>query len=189
MNRLKLFICAACNVKLFYSLGLALLVCCSGCFSIRPGATRSGKKVYERFYAGQGVNQYFIKPVSFDNRHSQLEMDITFRVEKDSAHGAMVNFSVFDTDLIKAADSLVIVNSKAKIKIDKLDFMFTERQKLQTHSRFSSHISIYELANLFTHQHWEIALYANKKAYFFSSSSNTNKRLSLINHHVFSIVL
>src|SRR5690554_5427078 len=72
---------------------LTVLASIPSCYSIKPGATQSGGKLYESFYLGEEGRQYFIKPLKFSGSDGRYIMiDFTFRRGGGSSPPAIANF-------------------------------------------------------------------------------------------------
>ncbi len=173
--------------KAIFAAGIVLSL--TACMGVRPAAQKAGKKLYETFYVGEEGTQYFIKSLTFDNiRKGEIELDMTFRSNKQTADSAILNISVFGDEVLKAADSLQITNSTSKLVVRELKYMFADRKKDEFHSRFSTKVSLDELALLFENENWNITLYHDNEKSEYIAKSNTKKKINRVNLEVFSLL-
>ncbi|AFM05561.1 hypothetical protein Fleli_3230 [Bernardetia litoralis DSM 6794] len=166
-----------------------LLTSCGG---IKPAGGKSGKNLYETFYVGEEGMQYFIKPLIFENRDSELLLDITFRHKDTVQDSATLNFSIKGKDLIKQIDSLTLSNNINNLIFSvhsaNVEYMFAERIKNEYVTRFSTKMPLVEMQKLFKNSEWK----ANIKAEEFStkeyvSTSSTQKKIQKLNQNIFFI--
>jgi hypothetical protein len=173
--------------KAIFAAGIVLSL--TACMGVRPAGQKAGKKLYETFYVGEEGTQYFIKSMTFnDIRNGEMELDITFRGNKQKADSAILNISVFGDEVLKAADSLQIANSTSTLVVRELKYMFADRKKDEYHSRFSTKVSLAELSKLFENESWSITLCHDNVKNEYLAKSNTKKKINKINLEVFSLL-
>lgn len=156
MNRLVVNHFRSSNFKF-----ILLMLICSGCLSIKPAATKSGKKYFETFFVGEEGTQYFIKPIFFkgENSNENLFLDISFRYRNEIKDSATVNFSIKSSLLYKKIDSLSLFNKNNKIESDQVALLFNEKSKTGFTSRYSTRISLDRIKEIFNDDAWEMTIY------------------------------
>ncbi|PKR81065.1 hypothetical protein CW751_05635 [Brumimicrobium salinarum] len=159
----------------------------SSCMSLKPGSSKSGKKYYQTFYVGDKGNQYFIKPMEFENKKlkNELFMDFTIRYKDDINTTTTLNYSAKIEDIIREVDSLVISNSIHSVKQTQNDLLFNAREDDKFESRFSTEIILKELKLIFNDPNWKVELYANSKKYSFTPKRKTSKKIITLYNNVF----
>ena len=68
----------------------------AGCISF-PQMSSSGKpgKYYENFFVGDGVNQYFVKPLLYKREKQKIKLDFTFRDTSFGHQRVLTNCSFY----------------------------------------------------------------------------------------------
>lgn len=167
----------------------SILISCGG---IKPAGGKSGKNLYETFYVGEEGMQYFIKPLPFESKNSELFLDITFRHKDKVQDSATINFSIKGKDLIKQIDTLTLFtvtnNIAFSLPSSKIEYMFSERQKDDYVSRFSTKMPLIEIQKLFKNSEWKAILKSKEistKEYV--STSSTQKKIQKLNQNIFFI--
>jgi hypothetical protein len=159
------------------------------CVSLKPSANKSGKRLYENFYAGTHGTQYFIKPLVFYNeKKGGLDADITFRFKNEMKDSAIVNFSVYGKQLIKSVDSLFINNGKVPIAFTQIDILFFEKSNGGYKTRISTKGALSEIHDLFAERTWLITLYHNGEGIQYKSSAKTTKSIGTLNELIFTML-
>lgn len=167
---------------------VGLLVILSSCMGIKPGASKSGKKLYETFFVGEEGTQYFIKPLSFGNAlKEEMDLDITFRYKKEVKDSAIVNMSFLNKEIFKNADSLSISNKSYSIVIREMNYLFSERRKEIYLSRFSTKVDLRDVKKLFMNTNWSMILYKNNNSSKFEALKTTQKNIGKLNYEVFGL--
>lgn len=156
----------------------SFLLVLSSCLSVKPGATKSGKKYYETFFVGEEGSQYFIKPFTFENSKlkEEVHLDLTFRYKNKINSNATINYSLFINEIIKEVDSISIVSSNIIIKSTENKLLFNERVKTNFKSRFSTEAPLSSLKQLFENENWEIQVYANNKIHVFRTTKKPERK-------------
>lgn len=162
----------------------------AGCISIKPAATKSGKKYFETFFAGEEGSQYFIKPISFQSKASnhKITADLTFRYKNQIKDSATVNFSIIGRTLYKSLDSIIISNSTVKCIQHNCKLLFNENRSNTFVSRFSVKCSLKDLTKLYNDEQWEIIIFAPTEKVIFTPTSKSIKAINQVNKSVFSIL-
>jgi hypothetical protein len=162
----------------------------SGCLSIKPSTTKSGKKYFETFYVGEEGTQYFIKPILFKDEKSNedLVLDITFRYRNEIKDSAIVNFSIKSPMIYKTIDSLKLSNKNIAIKSNKLELLFNEKNKTGFTSRYSTKFSLNEMKEMFTNDAWEVNIYNQNKITTLKPHRTTFKAINTVRDKVFILM-
>lgn len=167
---------------------LCALVIFSSCFSVKPGATKSGGKLYETFFVGEEGTQYFIKPLKFTNEHSEfLKLDITCRYKTEIKDSAIVNISFLSNELFKSIDSLKIYNGEHATLINELNLLFAERSKDMYSIRFSTKVNLADIKILFSRNDWGLIPYRNGESSLYTPQKATKKKIDKLNYEVFEL--
>jgi len=74
------------------------------------GTKHGDNSKVERFLVGNGVTQYFVKPLSFSCGQEKILIDFTVRGKNDSGFNARINFTISGSDIAKV-DSYHVVNT------------------------------------------------------------------------------
>lgn len=173
-------------IRSFCILLFAVIV--TSCFTVRPAAVKTNKKLFETFFLGDQGTQYFIKPLIFqDDFKNYLELDITFRYLDKILDSAIINFSIYSREHIKALDSITINNKGYSVVARDVNYLYSERSKQFFKSRFSTKVGLSDLIPLFSNNAWSIT--PNKTGYsqFFAPKS-TKTKIDRLNFNIFSIV-
>ena len=158
----------------------------SGCVSIKPGGVKSGKNLYETFFAGDDGTQYFIKPLSFKSQTSnRLIIDFTFRYKDQLKDSAFVNMSFLNSELIRNVDSLKISNGSATIVLINLKSLFNEKIQAEYNSRYSTKGSLSEINQLFKNNDWTIKVYKQNIISNYNTPKDTRKKIDKLRDRIF----
>lgn len=169
---------------------ILLLLMFSGCLSLKPTTTKSGKKYFETFYVGEEGTQYFIKPILFKDEKSneELILDITFRYRNEIKDFAIVNFSIKSSKIYKTIDSLKIANKVIQIKSSELKLLFNEKNKKEFTSRYSTKFSLNEIKEMFSNDAWEIIIHNQSKIITYKPHRKTTKAINAVKDKVFVLM-
>lgn len=169
---------------------ILLLLMFSGCLSIKPSTTKSGKNYFETFYVGEEGTQYFINPILFKDEKSNedLVLDITFRYRNEIKDSAIVNFSIKSSMIYKTIDSLKLSNKDIAIKSDKVELLFNEKNKTGFTSRYSTKFGLNEIKEMFTNDAWEVNIYNQNKITTFKPHRKTFKAINTVRDKVFVLM-
>jgi hypothetical protein len=144
----------------------------ASCFSIKPQVTKTGSNLWEDFYVSPGVMQYFIKPLSFNNKEQNLDIDFTFRNVSDSV---TVNFSVYSNQENNKPDSLIISNELTTISICCPKTLVSEYVNKKHKLRQTGKLSLNELKALTKNNDWTITIQqGNLKDQYFTTQKTKN---------------
>lgn len=162
----------------------------SGCLSVKPTTTKSGKNYYETFYVGADGNQYFIKPLSFKNSETKEELivDITFRYKDEIKDSAIVNFTITSPVIYKSLDSLKISNNSIDISNHNTSLLFNEKSNSEFISRFTSEIALYDIKKLFNKDDWTFIIYNATETTKFKPNRKTVKAITALRENVFILM-
>lgn len=160
----------------------------TSCFSVRPAAVKTHKKLFETFFLGDQGTQYFIKPLSFkDNSNNYLEMDITFRYFNKIQDSATINFSIYNIEHIQAIGSISIRNQSYSVTTKDIKYLFSERSKHFYKTRFSTKICLSDLKFLFSNSDWKISHHTDHEFNYIAPSS-VSKKIDRLKFSVFDII-
>ncbi len=177
-----------CNISHFKLVSFILLMLIfSGCLSIKPSTTKSGKKYFETFYVGEEGTQYFIKPILFKDEklNEDLILDITFRHRNEIKDSATVNFSIKSPIIYKTLDSLKLLNKDIEINTNKVELLFNEKNKTGFISRYATKFSLKEMKEMFKNEAWEIKIYNQNKITNYVANKKTIITIKTIRDNVF----
>jgi hypothetical protein len=176
------------NLKLVACIMLSMFL--SGCLSVKPSTTKSGKNYFESFYVGAEGTQYFIKPILLKDEKSKedLVLDITFRYRNEIKDSAIVNFSIEGPMIYKTIDSLGLSNNTIVVKSNNLNLLFNEKNKTGFTSRYSTKISLNEIKELFSNEEWKVNIYNQNKINTFKPYGKSPKAINIIRDKVFIIM-
>jgi hypothetical protein len=162
----------------------------SGCLSIKPSTTKSGKNYFETFFVGEEGTQYFIKPILFKDEKSNedLILDITFRYRNEIKDSAIVNISIKSSIIYKTIDSLKLSNKIIEIKSNKIELLFNEKNKTGFTSRYSTKFSLKEIKEMFNNDAWEVIIYNQNKISKYKPHRKTIKAISTVRDRVFVLM-
>ncbi len=167
---------------LFFSLSFA-----AGCLSLKPGAAKAGKKLFETFYVGEEGTQYFIKPLQFDgtDEKSTLLPDFSFRQNQKTASGVTVNFTILSPDIKQICDSLVFSDNDVDFTVYENKVLFKEKTKDGFSTRFSGKGKLSDLKKLIQSSDWQVKFYAENQTDIFIANKKTKKKIQALNDNVF----
>lgn len=160
----------------------------TSCFTVRPAAVKTNKKLFETFFLGDQGTQYFIKPLMFqDEFDNTLELDITFRYFNKISDSATINFSIYNREHVKDIDSITMNNKDYSIVATDVNYLYSERSKQFFKSRFSTKVGLSDLIPLFSNNTWSIT--SDKTGYSqFLATKSTKQKIGRLNFNIFSIV-
>lgn len=188
---MKNFLIRCCNTSHFKLVSfILLLLMFSGCLSIKPSTTKSGKNYFDTFYVGEEGVQYFIKPVLFKDEKSNedLILDITFRYRNEIKDSAVVNFSIKSSIIYKTIDSLKISNKDIEIKSDKVELLFNEKNKTGFTSRYSTKFSLKEIKEMFNNGAWEMTIYNQNQITRYEPQRKTISAINAVRDNIFVLM-
>ena len=168
----------------------AVFILCYGCSSIKPSTTKSGKAYFETFYAGEGGNQYFIKPLSFkaSTPEEAVLVDMTFRYRDTIKDSSLVNFSITSPKLYKAIDSLSFTNSAMRVVANDVNLLYNEKAKKGFTSRFTTKIPLSAVQKMFADEDWMCTLYYPTKTVTYTPNAKTMKAIAALRQNVFILM-
>ncbi len=157
---------------------------------MKPGGTKSGKKVVETFYVGEDGTQFFIKPLIFNNiqNKEKIIIDFTFRYKNEVKDSVTANFSLQSSTIYKSIDSLSLSNGSSKIISPDIRLMFNETRKGLFNSRFTTKFSLLEFKKLFESDDWTIIVYQKNAYNTYVSQKRTKKTIEIIQDNVFILM-
>lgn len=161
-------------IKLLFT---AILLSNLSCAGIKPGSKSKAGKYFETFYIGDGKNQYFIKPIEFEEENHSAKIDFTIRDFEYKEKGGTANFSVFSNSIISKIDSVQINTESDTITIINLQRMFFEKYKSGYQIRNSFVISNSAIDVFFSSEKLQFIVFSdNLKISFPSDKSNSKIR-------------
>lgn len=169
---------------------ILILLMLSGCLSIKPSTTKSGKNYFETFFVGEEGTQYFIKPILFKDEISNedLILDITFRYRNEIKDSVTVNFSIKSSIIYKTIDSLKLSNKDIEIGSDQLVLLFNEKSKTGFTSRYSTRFSLNEIKEMFNNDAWEMIIYNQNKITTYKPHRKTIRAINIVRDRVFVLM-
>jgi len=156
---------------------LTFLVVLQGCFSVKPQASQAGNPLYESFFLEGGVMQYFIKPLEFEGKNEELQLDVTLRDTKAAKSEATLNFSIFSENDLALADSMAIEFHAKRVAAGSISKLFFEK----THYRYTSSFETESVLDAFLAGKFNILLYFKGNAMTFSPTNNTQDSIGELN--------
>jgi len=188
MKNLLIRNCNTSHFKLVWFILLLLIF--SGCLSIKPSTTKSGKNYFESFYVGEEGTQYYIKPILFkdEKTNEDVILDITFRYRTEIKDSAIVNFSIISSIIYKTLDSLKLSNKDIEIKSGKVELLFNEKNKTGYKSRYSTKFSLKEIKEMFNNDAWEITIYNQNKITRYEPKRKTSSAINAVRDKVFVLM-
>ena len=188
MKNLLIIYCSTSHFKLVSFILLLLMF--SGCLSIKPSTTKSGKNYFETFYVGEEGTQYFINPILFKDEKSNedLILDITFRYKNEIKDSAVINFSIKSSIIYKTIDSLKLSNNDIKIERNQLVLLFNEKSKTGFTSRYSTKFSLKEIKEIYNNDAWEMIIYNQNKITTYKPHRKTIRAINTVRDRVFVLM-
>ncbi len=136
------------RIKIQYTaLLLIILFLLQGCGIKLKGAKRGDHASVETFLVGNGVIQYFVKPLSFTAPRNTMLIDFTLRGKQDSLYVAKINFTIGDKATSKI-DSYSLVNAGTGEVVTTV--RKTSVSKIKTGIRYFADADNIKLLNLFS---------------------------------------
>ncbi len=173
--------------KLIILLIISFVISLSSCRIVRIGGKRSPKTVYEEYYVGEGVMQYFVKPIYFKSKDYKFTLDYTFRDTIATTY-ATCNYSLFSEKPIKTIDStIILVDNNKRIKIKSNKKLFIDKKK-DYQIRYSGGITKNELKTFFGGTTFEINIYENKSKIVLKPTKGTYKSIKIFKEQVMDIM-
>jgi hypothetical protein len=171
-------------------LSIVLISLVSGCFSVKPSSTKSGKKYFETFFVGEEGTQYFIKPITLEatNADDYVTLDMTFRYRNEIKDSALVNFSIKGSSLFKSIDSLKISHQDTQIKSQNISLLFNEKFKSGFSSRHTTKLSLKEIKEVFNHDEWVLTIYAQNQTSNYTPTKKSKTAILTIRDKVFVLM-
>lgn len=161
--------------KYFYLLGISLLI--QSCFSIKPQVSKTGANLWEEFYISPKETQYFIKPLSFENKEESIKIDFTIRNNSDSI---IVNYSIssrqkpVDPAFISIANNMQAVQLNSRLTIN------TSVNRNSNSLRQTSKMALSEISTLLKNNNWSVNIDSGGKISKYNATSSTIKKISIL---------
>ena len=147
----------------------------------------SRNRLFQSFYMGNGITQYFIKELTFNNDNNSLLLDITVQMKKEDSNNAIVNFTLQGKENINQVDSAIIVQQGKKLILTNIVPLFNEKIKNNFKSRYTSNINANDLFIFFQDPLWSIHITSRGKKYVYTTPKKTIKSIQYIHSNVFEI--
>ena len=174
---------------LFLFVGV-IIISSSGCFGVRPGSSSSGKNLFETFYIGKEGSQYFIKPLKLKGNQPNLMMkiDFTFRYKDEVKDTALVNFSLYHDQAVKAIRESTIQAENTVVRMENPDLIFIENDNKLIKSRFTAKLPVNQLVNLFKKKNWKVNILLEKETLQFQTPTSTERKIDKLQNKLFSLI-
>lgn len=160
--------------KYIYLLGISLLV--QSCFSIKPQVSKTGANIWEEFYVSPKETQYFIKPLTFENKEEAIRIDFTFRSHSDSV---TVNYSISSKQKPVVPKAIAIANDAQTVWLRSNLTLNTSVNRSSSSLRRTSKIALSEIKALLGASNWSVNT-ENGKISKFDATSATFKKISIL---------
>lgn len=156
----------------------------ASCFSVKPSSTKSGKKLYETFYLGEGGSLYFIKPIKFFGENSEMLLDFTFNSNVHDTSMSIVNGSFINKSLVGKVDSITF-HSKVDVAIKEVKEIFNERNSAnQFISRFTFKLKTKDLIQLFQ-DGFSHEIFIKNEVFKSFPSKKSKRKINKLNEYLF----
>ncbi len=151
-----------------------------GCATAGMGASGSASGDYLSFSVGEGVTQYFIRPLEFDGGGEEGEIDFTFRDGKGDVDIDTVtaNFTIRSTTIRKSLDSLHIVTDSSDVTSLRVITLFTEAKGDIIQSRYSAKLLRSAFFKLFHHPKWKITAYSPSGSVSYKTPASSQRTVA-----------
>lgn len=158
-----------------------------GCFSVKPGAIKSGNNLYESFYVGEQGTQYFIKPLKFehDENNNTFLVDFTFQYKEDLNEKVTINFSLFSDNKPVNPDSLIIKSKEARITATKINSIYRQKKNGDFVFRYTTEIKLNNLHKVMESNQWQVRVFDANKNLKYSPKRKTQKNIEKLYQNVF----
>ncbi len=176
------------NRKTYFSIVIfSFCVFFTGCFSVKPGTTKSGKHLFDTFFVGEEGTQYFIKPLTLVNKQNKetVYIDFTFRYKNQVRDSVNVNFSLISAKVFKRIDRFKLSNTENEIVCTSLNLLFNEKDNKLYKSRFSTKFSLEEFHKMFDDNNWEITVFNDGETESFIAENKTKRSISILQEEIF----
>jgi len=172
-------------MRKIYLYVISCTIILTSCFSIKPGVTKTGKNLWEEFFVSAGVMQYFIKPLTFNNKAARFDIDFTFRNNTDSV---TVNYSIFSVQSISTTNRIFLTNKHDTVMIIPTKTFLLESFNQKNKIRQSGKILYSDLKDLTKNETWVITIENEDDKSEFIGLPKTKKKIKLINEELFSSI-
>jgi len=169
---------------------ILMMISLSGCFTVKPGAVKSGKNLYESFYVGEKGMQYFIKPLNFETNQKEQSfvVDFTFQYKDDLNEEVTVNFSLFSDDKPVKPDSLLIKSKGNRITATKITSLYRQRKNGDFVSRYSSKAQLKNLHKIMGNNQWQVHVFESGTEVTYYPKRKTRKNIDKLYQNVFVLL-
>jgi hypothetical protein len=164
-----------------------ILISFDACISFNVKGTKSAKKLYEEFFLGQGVMQYFVKPLEFKNDEYSFTIDFTFRDTLSDVSLVISNFSVFLDDKSEIFDSIGFESENFKVDFINPTQLYIDFNKKQYIKRFTSYVKYGDMKNFFYSENLSIFIYSKNVKKNLYPTKKTSKNMNILNNKLFEI--
>lgn len=158
----------------------------SSCFSVKPSASGKAGGLYETFFVGEGITQYFIKPLDFKqvNGKSDLKMDFTFRVKKSLQDSAIINFTIISPIKIEEINQLTFNTKTVNFSASPVKTLYKEREKRKYKRRFSLKVHSAKIRTILSTQelYLIVSIGQKKQNTKYLSTNRTDRHLRKLNN-------
>ena len=163
----------------------------AGCFSVKPGAIKSGKNLYESFYVGDQGTQYFIKPLKFENDKNGYVflVDFTFQYKDDLSEIVTVNFSLISDTKPDQPDSLIIKSKGNRIAGRDIKSLYRQKKSQDFVFRYTTEAKLENLHKLMESNQWQVKIYNARQNLKYSPKRKTQKNIEKLYQNVFVLLV
>ena len=159
---------------LFFSVAMVLAVV-PACVSTGMKSSGSASGDYLSFTVGEGVTQYFIRPLAFDRKDEQGEIDFTFREGQgaQTMDTVTANFTIVSTAIRKTVTSMQIRTDSTTATSFSVSTLYTEAKGDEVTARYSAKLPRQAFYRLFHEPVWTLLITGptGSMTYQFTSSS------------------
>ena len=162
-----------------------------GCLSLKPSSSKGNGDLFETFYIGGNNIQYFIKPLVLESDEGHLDLDITFRANKEtlSTDSASMKLSIFTERAIKTIDSVKFSNGNFNFTIIEPERIFSEKSsKGLIKNRYTAQVLQKDVVNLFEDSNWKCWVYEKNGNVKYIASKKTAKNIKILKSNIFDLI-
>jgi hypothetical protein len=173
------------NRTLFFAY-FSILFLLNSCITQKGGSGGSTGNLYEIFYVGEGINQYFIPGLNFRSKEKEnIVCDFTYR---DSSETVVCNFSIFSENPYSKFSEVFFLCNNQEFHLTDFNKIFIESRKRHFLSRFSSKLKIDEFLLLFEQKEISIIVNTPDSKSSFQATKKTMKSVERINSELIRIL-
>jgi hypothetical protein len=176
------------NQPNFIFLLFVLMLLLQSCFTSPKGTSKSAKRNYEVFYAGEKGNMYFLKPLEYTSSDATLFLDYTFTHREGIKSNVTIAFSIISPIIFKKLEEMKFISPGFATSTNEFSLLFNETHKKGFVSRFNSTIELSELEKLFSNPSYRVELIVDGTTFSFLPTQKTTKIQRNLNQHLFVFI-